>query len=296
MKTISPKLDLVVDAGNHIGETPLWLTREQVLYWVNCEEPPELHRWNPVNDEHRVWPMPRRIGGVAAKAPGGLIVALADGLYDFDPADGSLKLRVKSPLAPAHALHETGVDRQGRLWVGGYALNMEKPRESPKAAALFRLEGGQLVRMLDSITVSNGLAFSPDGRTLYHTDCMTGVLQRWDLDPVTGNIANAREFFSLPLDQGVIDGATVDSEGGYWSAFIGASKIRRYLPDGTLDLEVLLPIELPTMVTFGGPDLDTLFITTANLQHGRGVRDANWSGGLFSFKPGFKGLPTSLVK
>jgi sugar lactone lactonase YvrE len=296
MQTIAPKLDLVVDANNHLGETPLWLAQEQVLFWVNCEEPPELHRWNPANGEHRVWPMPRRIGGVAAKASGGLIVALADGLYDFDPADGSLRLRVKSQLAPEHAMHETCVDRQGRLWVGGYALNMQKPQESPKAAALFRLTGDRLVRMVDGITVSNGLAFSPDGRTLYHTDCMTGILKRWDLDPVTGDITNPRDFFSLPLDQGIIDGGTVDRDGGYWSALIGASKLRRYLPDGTLDLEVRLPVERPTMVTFGGPDLDTLFITTANLQHGKGPRDAAKSGGLFSFKPGFKGLPASLVK
>lgn len=296
MKSIVPKLELVVDAGNHLGETPLWVAHERVLYWVNCEEQPELHRWNPAGNEHRVWPMPRRIGGVVAKAKGGLIVALADGLYDFEPADGSLTLRVKSPLAAPHALHETGIDRQGRMWVGGYALNLAKPSESPKAAALFRLDGDRLVRMLDGITVSNGLAFSPDGRTLYHTDCMTGVLRRWDLDPTTGNIANGQDLFAIPREQGIIDGGTVDEEGGYWSAIIGASKLRRYLPGGTLDLEVELPFQRPTMVTFGGANLDTLFITTANLQHGASARDAVKSGGIFCFKPGVKGLQTPLVK
>src|SRR5581483_3681645 len=156
-KLIAPKLDLVVDAGNHLGETPLWLADEQVLYWVNCEEPPELHRWSLATNEHRVWPMPRRIGGVAAKASGGLIVALADGLYDFDPADGSLKLRVKSPM-PAHAaLHETGTDRQGRLWVGGIDLRTGRDQTAPQGASLFRLDGNVLTPIASGITCSNGI-------------------------------------------------------------------------------------------------------------------------------------------
>jgi sugar lactone lactonase YvrE len=93
-----------------------------------------------------------------------------------------------------------------------------------------------------------------------------------------------------------MDGATVDREGGYWSAVMMAGRIRRFLPDGTPDLEVQVPFTYPSMIAFGGPDLDTLYITTGNMQHGTGERDALKSGGVFSFKPGFKGLPQPLVK
>src|SRR5579863_3593124 len=111
---------LAFDADNYLGETPIWSVAEQLLYWVNCEHPPELHCWSPATGKHSMWPMPQRIGGFVPKAGGGLLVALADGLYDFVPESGSLTMRVKSPL-PAHVkLHESHCDRQGRFWIGGY--------------------------------------------------------------------------------------------------------------------------------------------------------------------------------
>src|SRR5690242_12834205 len=110
-------VDRVLDADNHLGETPIWSAAEQALYWVNCEQPHALERWEPATGARRTWTMPKRVGGFALKAEvgAGLVVVLADGLYDFDAASGEVALRVPSPL-PAHvALHETGVDRQGRL-------------------------------------------------------------------------------------------------------------------------------------------------------------------------------------
>jgi len=108
----------VFDADNYLGETPIWSVPEQALWWVNCEQEAELHRWSPETGAHKVWPMPSRIGGFVPKADGGLLVVLADGLYDF--ADGVLTLRVKSTLPPHIKLHECHCDRQGRFWVGAY--------------------------------------------------------------------------------------------------------------------------------------------------------------------------------
>jgi sugar lactone lactonase YvrE len=110
----------VLDAGNHLGETPIWCAAEQVLYWINCEKPPELHRWSPATGRHDIWPMPKRVGGYVPKAAGGLLVVLADGLYDFDTTSATLSLRVKSPLPDHVSLHECHCDRQGRFWVGSY--------------------------------------------------------------------------------------------------------------------------------------------------------------------------------
>ncbi|MCB2060540.1 MAG: SMP-30/gluconolactonase/LRE family protein, partial [Novosphingobium sp.] len=100
------EVTLAFDADNYLGETPIWSIEDQALWWVNCEHPPELHRWSPESGEHAHWPMPQRIGGFVPKRGGGLLVALADGLYDFDPGSGALTPRVASPLPPHVKLHE----------------------------------------------------------------------------------------------------------------------------------------------------------------------------------------------
>ena len=88
------------DANNHLGETPIWSQEDQALWWVNCEKPPEIHRWSPATGEHSKWQFPDRVGGFVHKAGGGLLVALADGLYDFDPESGAMQVRVKTGLPP----------------------------------------------------------------------------------------------------------------------------------------------------------------------------------------------------
>src|SRR5262249_18445408 len=145
------------------------------------------------------------------------------------------------------------------------------------------------------IACSNGLAVSPDGRRLYHCDSTTGLVNIWDIDTATGNISNIREFCRVPFEEGAVDGATVDSDGGYWATMVFAGKLRRYLPDAGLDLEVQLPFMNPTSVAFGGPGLDTLYITTTQLSYGEAKPGAEMHGGLYGFKPGFKGLPVPLV-
>ena len=111
---------LAFDAQNHLGESPIWSAADQALWWVNCENPPELHRWHPESGAHRVWPMPQRVGGFVHKASGGLLVALADGVYDFDLESGALTLRAPAPLSDHVTLHECHCDRQGRFWVGSF--------------------------------------------------------------------------------------------------------------------------------------------------------------------------------
>jgi sugar lactone lactonase YvrE len=239
--------------------------------------------------------MPARLGGVVPRRNGKMIIALADGIYDFDPADGALKLRIASPLPPHAALHESGCDRQGRMWIGGFDLRRAEKGVQPKDGMLHRVDGDRLIPYASGITCSNGMAISPDGHTFYHSDCLTGIVNKWDLDTATGNISNPREFFSHPIAEGIVDGATVDAEGGYWASMMLGGTLRRYLPDGTLDLEVRLPFQNPTKVAFGGPDLDTLYITTANARYGPPKPGAEMLGGVYSFKPGFKGLPEPLA-
>lgn len=287
----APVIGLVLDAKNHLGETPVWSAAEQALYWVNCEEPPELLRWDSRSGAVRRWPMPKRIGGFVLKQSGGALVVLADGLYDFDFASGSLALRVASPLPAGVSLHECVCDPAGRFWVGAINDAIGPDNLHPGGGALFRLDGDALVPVIEDVSCANGLAFSPDGRTLYFADSPTGRCDRWDVDPTTGAISNRRPLIELAPGEGFVDGATVDAEGGYWATIVYTGGLRRYRADGSLDRDIRLPFRNPTMVCFGGPDLGTMFITT--LSEGEGT-EAGRDGGLFAFRPGVTGVPEIL--
>ena len=282
---------LALDAKNHLGETPVWSAAEQALYWVNCEEPPELLRWHPASGAVKRWPMPKRIGGFVLKQGGGALVVLADGLYDLDFGTGALDLRVPSPLAKGVSLHECVCDPTGRFWVGAINDAIGPGNLLPGGGALFRLDRDTLVPVIEGVSCANGLAFAPDGRTLHFSDSPTGRCDRWDIDPATGAIANRRPLFELAPGEGFVDGATVDAEGGYWATIVYTGGLRRYRADGSLDREIRLPFLNPTMVCFGGDALDTLFVTT--LSEGAGAERGR-DGGLFAFRPGVRGMPATL--
>jgi len=281
-------VSLAISPDNYLGETPLWSVDEQALYWVNCEQPSEVHRWKPQSGEHDVWPMKERVGGIVLKPEGKLLVVLSHGIYDFDPDTGTVALRLASPLPDYVSLHECQCDRQGRLWVGAYDHHFSPQNRNAQEGAIFRLQGNTLVPEIVNISVANGLAFSPDGRTLYVADAPTRKVEAYDLDTETGALSNGREFLKLKDGEGFVDGATVDAEGGYWLAAVGAGTLRRYLPDGTLDRVVEIPVSNPTKPAFGGADMDILYVTTTKLRIGANSEE---NGGVYALKPGVKGLP-----
>ena len=276
------------DAGNHLGETPIWSPAEQALWWVNCEHPPQLHRWHPASGQHRVWPMPQRIGGFVPKAGGGLLVALADGVYDFDPETAALTLRAPSPFPEHVPLHECHCDRQGRFWIGGFDKRYPADRAAA-GAAYCRLENGRLVPVITGVHVANGLAFSPDGRTMYAVTSPTRRVEAFDLDLATGEVTGRRPFIDLAPGEGFADGATVDAEGGYWLANVAAGALRRYWPDGTLDRIVELPFSNPTKPAFGGPDLRTLFVTSTQMAMPPECAPSLPNGPVYALEPGETG-------
>lgn len=291
--TGSVRVERVLDANNHLGETPVWSVSDQALWWVNCEQPAEIHRWSPETGAHDIWPMPRRVGGFVHKAAGGLLVALSDGLYDFTPGSGDLTLRVASPLPDHVGLHECQCDRQGRFWVGGFDHHYPADR-SASEGGYFRLDGDVLVPVVTGIAVANGLAVSPDGRTLYAHPSPRREVEAFDLDPDTGALSNPRTFLTLEPGFGFIDGATVDTEGGYWLAVVAAGALRRYTSQGALDLEIMLPFSNPTKPAFGGPDMKTLYVTSTRLRIGPDGATSEANGGLFALRPGHTGVPDTL--
>ena len=287
------EVTLALDAQNHLGESPMWSARDQTLWWVNCEQPPELHRWHPESGAHDIWPMPQRIGGFVHKAGGGLLLALADGIFDFDMESEALTLRAPSPLPPHVKLHECGCDRQGRFWVGSFDHHFPADRDAA-GGAWFRLDGNALTRVIEGVSVSNGLAFSPDGRTLYCANTPSRCVEAFDIDPETGTLSNRRIFLSLAPGDGHIDGATVDTEGGYWLAVVATGTVRRYLPDGTLDRTMALPCSNPTKPAFGGADMKTLFATSTKMVIKADSPGAELNGALFAVQTGFIGINEAL--
>lgn len=249
-----------------LGESPVWHPHEQVLYW--CDIPGQrLHRWDPQRAVHHTWPLDSEPGCLAPLAGGGLLLALRRGLVRFNPGDGtSLDLLAPPYDTGQQRFNDGKVDPHGHLWVG----TLHEPRDRP-AAALYRLGPHGLEVVGTDCTVSNGLAWSPDGRAAYWADTWAHVIYAIDLDPAgrpTGARRPWRRFDHRDPTQaqpygGRPDGAAVDREGHYWVAMFEGRQLLRLSPDGRTVQRLPLPVCCPTMPCFGGVDGRTLYLTTA---------------------------------
>ncbi len=254
-------------APSLLGESPFWHPEQACLYW--CDIPGKtLNRWHPASAQHRQWSFETEPGCCAPLPGGDLLLAMRDGLFRFNPDSGERQRLAPPPYDPAQERFNDGrADAQGRLWVG----TIFEPRTSA-AAALYRWDGARLQRMAGDATVSNGLAFSPDGATMYWADTATHRIAAFDFDGSDGSLSRQRVFAEFALKQpgqdlstygGRPDGAAVDAQGAYWIAMFEGQRLLRLAPDGQVLQELPLPVRCPTMPCFGGPDLRTLFVTTS---------------------------------
>ena len=271
------------------GESPVWDDATGLLWWVDIPAP-ALHLTDPATGATRSWPMPEPVGCLGLRQDGGLLLGLRSGIHRFEPhrlehGTGALeRVAAPEPDRPGNRLNDGKVSPEGRFLVG--SMN-DTPDRMP-TGALWRLDPGarDCALLADGLIISNGLAWSPDGRTLWHSDSEAPALWTWDYDPATGAVSNRREIARPDSATGVPDGGAVDVEGGYWSAGYSAGRLNRWLPDGTLDRVVPLPVAHPTMPCFGGPELRTLFVTSARGE-GAGPED----GRLLSLDVGIAGTP-----
>ena len=278
----------VLDLKASLGECPTWSVAEQALYFVDINAP-ALVRFDPATGAHRAMPMPSSIGSFGLRAAGGFIVALREGVWLAD-AGGRLERKVaRAPYDPAHHRFNDGrVDRQGRFWVG----TMNEKRDA-STAALYRLErDGSLTRILDDMTISNGLAWSPDARTMYHADTPTHTLRAYAFDPATGVPSAPRVFAQWSGATDRPDGGAVDSAGHYWTAFYRGGKVLELDAGGRVVRELPVPAMCPTMCAFGGRDLRTLYVTTARQERPDDeLARFPQSGGVFAMDVDVPGLP-----
>jgi sugar lactone lactonase YvrE len=289
---------LVLRRASITGESPVWCERTQRLFWVDVQQP-ALHRLDPATGLDESWIMPAWAGCLAlggGAAEGCVLLGLRLGAYRFDLSTGALTLVAPAPYDPRRFfLNDGKCDRQGRFWVGPmrHALLPLVGEPGADKGPLWRLDGGTLVPQGKEAALSNGLAWSPDGRTMYHSDTMSGDIYAWDYEPLTGDTTRGRVFAHVEGVPGP-DGAEVDSEGFYWSAINGQGRILRFDPNGQVEREVAVPFKYPTMIAFGGANLRTAFVTSGRWAIAdKDAADYPFDGGIFAFDAPAPGLPTS---
>lgn len=281
-------VDLLLDAGALLGESPFWHGAEARLYWVDIEGR-RIHRTDPATGIDEVMQMDEQVGCIAPRAQGGLVAALENGCALIDHWGAAPRAFGPAVLAdkPEQRFNDGRVDAAGRLWVGSLTSDKANP-----AATLYRLDpDGALTEIFGHLTTSNGAAFSPDGRTFYHADTPTHAIRAFDVDPATGTLGHARLFHQFALGHGRPDGAAVDAEGCYWSALWDGWRVVRLSPTGELLQTVEMPVQRPTMIAFGGPERKTAFVTSAGKNLTDEERKAQpYAGGIFSFAVETPGL------
>ena len=283
-----------------LGESPLWHAAEQCLYYVDIAERQVL-RLDPTTQVLRRWQLASEPGCIALIEGGGLLVAQRNGLWQLDSVSGALRLLIAMPYDSAKQRFNDGKpDAQGRLWVG----TIDDAR-LPQAG-LYCYAAGGFTLMANGIVTSNGLAWSPDQRLLYWSDTKAHEIYRFDFESLTGTLGPRQTFATFAprvsgqsLDDygGRPDGAAVDSDGCYWVAMFEGQRLLRFAPDGQILQEVTLPVRCPTMPTFGGPDMRTLYITTAREKRPADELAAQpWAGHVLCMRVEVAGLPPSHVR
>lgn len=254
----------VAQAENALGEGPWWDAAGGELWWVDAWRS-RLWRHRPLDGliEQHALPPPiesEPLGSMVLDGQGRVVCATRRDFWrvDLTRHEASVIAAAEHDRSPTNRLNDGKCDRTGRFWCG--SLNTDWSRAT---GALYRLDAGKVVRVLESHGIANGIAFSPDDRYFYFADTGAGVVWRFDFDLPSGMLSNRQPFIDLSHIAGQVDGATVDADGHYWCALFGAGAVARFDPEGRLVRRIELPTRDPTMCTFGGTGLETLYVTTA---------------------------------
>jgi L-arabinonolactonase len=267
-----------------LGEGPWWSVATEQLFWVDIRGH-RVRRAGLNGENEREWATPSDVGFAVPDTSGNLLLGLRDGLHRLDPGTGRIVPEIAiEGLDQHHRINDGKTDRTGRVWFGSM-----HDAETDATSHFFRYDTSGVCTVLDGITTSNGLGWSPDNTILYHTDSMTRRITAYPFDAESGHIGTGRVFAEDP-DGYVPDGLTVDADGFVWGAKWDGGKVVRYAPDGRAVLELDLPVSRPTSCMFVGSDLRTLAVTSA-LSPRDDDRAASLAGSVFLLDVGVQGLP-----
>ena len=286
-----PKLECVVESKDILGEGVIWHPGEQKLYWCDNLKS-NIQRYDPATGEHEIWDMPEEVGCIVFRENGeGIAAAMKSGFAFIHDLDGpEIEYIVDpEPGMDGNRMNDGKCDRAGRFWCGSMDAGLAEP-----TASLYRLDPDLTChKMDDGIICSNGIAWSPDDKVMFFSDSKGEALYNYDFDIDSGAIANRRVFLDTNDKAFRIDGGTVDSEGHYWCAEVHDWHIGKYAADGNQLERIEMPVKQVTMCTFGGPDLDVLYATSATRFLGPGDAERQpLAGALFAITgTGAVGIP-----
>ena len=273
------------DNRDTLGEGVLWSLRDNAIYWVDILAP-AINRLSLTDGALRRWTMPEPIGWLVERREGGFIAGFQSGFAELtlDPVTIS-PIGDPEPDYPGNRMNDGKADASGAIWCG--TMDMAEAADN---GALYRLTSDRNWQRMDAgYRVPNGPAFSADGRYLYHSDTARRTVFRFERT-ADGGIANRTTFIQFAEEDGYPDGMTMDAEGGLWIAHWGVGRVSRFHPDGTLDRAIALPARQTTNVTFAGPDLTRMFVTSATIKLDATPAD----GALFEIFSGMRGLAPHL--
>ncbi|SDM69196.1 SMP-30/gluconolactonase/LRE family protein [Sediminibacillus halophilus] len=282
---------LLFDAKAELAESPYWDANRNQLYWVDINNH-QLHVFSPGGGKDEAIQFDQFVSAVTMTASGNLLLAMHHGIHQWNPENEELTL-ITSPEEnkPENRFNEGKCDPEGRFWAGTMELNAK-----PGAASLYRIDADHTVnKMVSDVTISNGLAWSVEKKTMYYADTPTQKIDAFDYEPTTGAISNRRTVIRIPEEQGAPDGMTIDEEGMLWIAQWGGARVGRWNPETGKCLQTIeLPAAHVSSCTFGGADLDELYITTAR-EHLRAeqLKQQPHAGGLFWIKLDVKGAASN---
>ena len=283
--------ELCFRAQAQLGEGPVWDERVNCLYWVDIMAG-DLHSFCPATQQNRTWQLGQPVGTAVLRQSGGLVLALRDGFAFFDTDRGMLT-PIADPEAhlPGNRFNDGRCDANGRFWAGTMALTMARG-----AGALYRIDPDLAVHtMLTGVTISNGIAWSQDQRTMYYVDTAPRTVTAFAFDAETGWMGNGRVILRIPASMGYPDGMTIDRDGKLWIAHYDGGCVRRWDPEtGKVLTAVQVAASKVTACTFGGPDLNILYITTAVQEMSAAQRAAEpLAGSLFARQMPYQGFPAN---
>jgi len=279
---------LLYKAEAQLGEGAFWDSATSRFFWIDIEGK-QLHIYTPLTNDNSSFPTPSRIGTVVPQSDTTAVVALEDGIYIMNTSNGDLTLLsdVEQTMT-TNRFNDGKCDPNGNLWVG----SMHLEQSAPEASVYKVTPTSEATKMIENVTISNGIVWTKDGSIMYYIDTPTGQIRAYDYDKASATISNMRVAVTVSTDLGFPDGMTIDENDHLWVGLWNGNAVAQFNPiSGELISKIEVPAHNVTACAFGGPNLDKLYITTASVDMSPEEQERfPDAGSLFVATPGVRGV------